>query len=262
MIEACEQVKLAPAIARSKTTPPAARRSIAGLVSRLKPYTPSRSARKVHRDQQDVGPAEPDPALARTNADNRANLHQRRFEIDDRVFKGLPARDKIQRLTEGTFESARAAHSPMTARAPAARSAIAASVNVLVVVTTSSTNQICSGMGVHGATEMHREHCGAARVDRGPSGWGYLACGKARRGRESRIPGPGIGRVRSGVEASQQRGYDQSRLRPGHAAPGLAALPGRPAASGTGIQSARYTRRWQHCPDDRCRASPRSPFFG
>lgn len=80
----------------------------------------------------------------------------------------------------------------MTSRAPAARRAIAASANVLVVVTTSSTSQIRSG------TSRPRRERNAPRTLR-------------RRSRRSRSVWLGVSRVRQSATAS--KGISNSRAR-------------------------------------------------
>ena len=139
----------------------------------------------------------------------------------------------------------------MTVRAPAARSAIAASVNVLVVVTTSSTNQIRSG------TCRPRRARNAPRTLR-------------RRSLRSRSVWLGVSRVRQSATAS--KGIPNSRARDrAICAAGLKPRNrSRRGCSGTGtIRSgagpgaqATASRSIAPTTDAGAGSSPRNPFFG
>jgi len=152
---------------------------------------------------------------------------------------------------EGTFESARAAHNPMTVRAPAARSAIAASVNVLAVVTTSSTNQICSG------TCRPRRERNAPRTLR-------------RRSYRSRPVWLGVSRVRQSATGSKRIPNSRARDRASSAAGLKPRNRSRRGCSGTGTtrpgwgSDARYPASCSiaSTTDAGAGSSPRSPCFG
>jgi len=139
----------------------------------------------------------------------------------------------------------------MTSRAPAARRAIAASANVLVVVTTSSTSQIRSG------TSRPRRERNAPRTLR-------------RRSRRSRSVWLGVSRVRQSATAS--KGISNSRARDrAICAAGLKPRDrSRRGCSGTGTtRSGRgphartaASRSIAPTTDVGAGSSPRNPFFG
>jgi len=156
-----------------------------------------------------------------------------------------------QRVTEDTFKSARAAHSPMTTRAPDARSVIAASANVLVVVTTSSTSQMRSG------THPPPRELNAPRILR-------------RRSRRSKPVWLGVSRVRRSATASNGTSNSRARdraicaagLKPRHRSRrGWSGMGTIRSGGGPGARAA-ASRSIAPTTDAGAGSSPRNPLFG